>query len=356
MKTTIKFIAIAAFTVPALFIFTHRASLQTKTVETAGQKFKSIKVLTDMPADEMGKVMNMMSASLGVDCKFCHASNEADFEKEGFENKDTARQMLKMTFELNKNYFDGRPEINCNSCHQGKSHPQPSFPLLPTIQAPPLPQPEKRPTADQILTNYETARGGKAAIEAVKSREVKAQRVEADGKTTEEERVFQRGPKVAIETVYPGNYIVREVYDGKSAMKFGNGSPIDLKPDERTQIERDAQIFANVDLKTIYAELNYRYVDRVEGRDAYVVQATTADKIRETLYFDVQSGHLIRRVARTPTILGLWVYQVDYLDYKDFGGVKMPATINFAVPKIRWTRRVLDVKTNVRIDEAKFAK
>lgn len=357
MKNTIKFIAIAAFAVPALFIFTQRASLQTKpAVETAGQKFKSIKVLNDMPADQMGKVMNMMAASLGVDCKHCHASNDADFDKEGFEHKDAARQMLKMTFELNKNYFEGRPEINCNSCHQGKAHPQPSIPLVPTVQTPRPPQPEKKPTTDEILANYETARGGKAAIEAVKSREIKAQRVEPDGKTIEEERVFQSGAKVAIETLYPGNYIVREVYDGKSAMKLGNGSPIDLKADERTQIERDAQIFANVDLKSIYSELNYRFVDKIDGREVYVVQATTADKQREALYFDVQTGNLSRRVSRTPTILGFWVYQVDYLDYKDFGGVKMPATVNFAVPKIRWTRRVLEVKNNVKINEAVFGK
>ena len=74
-----------------------------------------------MPADQMGKVMNMMSASLGVNCKFCHASNDGDYEKEGFEHKDIARQMLKMTFEMNKNYFESRPEINCSTCHQGRA-------------------------------------------------------------------------------------------------------------------------------------------------------------------------------------------------------------------------------------------
>ena len=77
MKTKIKIILVAVFGLSALFLFVPKGELQTK-VETAGQKFKSIKVLNDMPADQMGKVMNMMSASLGVNCAFCHASNDAD--------------------------------------------------------------------------------------------------------------------------------------------------------------------------------------------------------------------------------------------------------------------------------------
>ena len=107
MKTKLKIIAVFTFAIFACFFFANSGNTQTKD-ETAGQRFKSIKVLNDMPADQMGKVMNMMSASLGVDCKFCHASNDGDYEKEGFEHKDMARKMLKMTFDLNKNYFEGK--------------------------------------------------------------------------------------------------------------------------------------------------------------------------------------------------------------------------------------------------------
>jgi Photosynthetic reaction centre cytochrome C subunit len=357
MKTKLKIFTILTFTAFAGVFLATQGNTQTKAVETAGQKFKSIKVLNEMPADQMGKVMNMMSASLGVNCKFCHASNDADFEKEGFEHKDAARQMLKMTFELNKNYFEGRPEINCNSCHQGKAHPQPSFPLAPVVQEQRPPQPEKKPTVDEILAKYETALGGKTGLSGVSSREIKAQRVEPDGKTFEEETVYQQGAKIAVRTVYPGkpeNYVVREVFDGANVAKFGNGSPIELKPDEAAQVKREAQLFANADIKSLYATLEFRFVDKIDGREVYLITATTADKQRERLYFDTQTGLLARRVAGTPTILGFFNYQVDYLDYKDFSGVKLPTTIKFAVPNIRWTRKVLEVKSNLKIDDAVF--
>lgn len=359
MKTKIKIITIFAFAFSACVFFATKGNTQTK-VETAGQKFKSIKVLNDMPADQMGKVMNMMSASLGVDCKFCHASNDGDYEKEGFEHKDMARKMLKMTFDLNKNYFDSRPEINCNTCHKGISHPQPSFPLKPTeVQERPK-QPDKKPTVEEILAKYETALGGKANLEKITSRQIKAQRIEPDGKTFEDEEILQKGAKMSVQTIYPskqyGDYVVKEIFDGVMAWKVGNKDNIELKTDETEQIKREAQIFANPNLKPIYQRVDFRSVDKIDGREVYLVVGSISETQRERLYFDVATGLLVRRAASTPTILGNFVYQVDYLDYKDFGGVKLPTTINFAVPNIRWTRKVLEVKNNVTIDDAKFVK
>lgn len=362
MKTKVKISVILLFLCGGAFLFTRAGQTQTSKTptETAGQKFKSIKVLNDMPADQMGKVMNMMAASLGVNCKFCHASNDGDYEKEGFEHKDMARQMLKMTFEMNKNYFEGRPEINCNSCHQGKSHPQASVPLAPLAVEPRPAQPEKKPTVEEILAKYETALGGKANLAKVTSREIIAQRVEPDGKTFETEEVLQKGAKMSVKTVYPskefGDYVVRELYDGATAAKFGNGSKIDLKADEIEQIKRESQVFANPNLKAIYPKMDFRFVDKIDGREAYVISATNADGTRERLYFDVGTGLLTRRVAQTPTVLGFFQFQVDYTEYKDFGGVKLATVIKYAVPNIRWTRRVLEVKNNAAIDDAKFTK
>jgi hypothetical protein len=349
MKLKIKLFAIISFTVFAGIFMAPSGNTQTKQVETAGQKFKSIKVLTDMPADQMGKVMNMMAASLGVQCKFCHASNDADYEKEGFEHKDMARKMLKMTFELNKNYFEGRPEITCNSCHQGKNHPQPTFPLKPVEQETRPAQPAVKPTVDGILAKYAAA-VGKGDI---KSRRITAQRIEPDGKTIEPEEVLQKGEKMAVKTTY-GTYVVREVYDGKTAMKFGNGDKIELKPDEMEQIKREAQIFANANLKAVYQKLEFRFLDRIDGREVYLLLATNADNSRERLYFDVQTGLLVRRVASAPTVLGNFQFQVDYNEYKDFGGVKIPTIVKFAVPNIRWTRKVLEVKINGLVEDLSF--
>ena len=359
MIKKLKIITIFTFALFAFVFFVPKGATQSKT-ETAGQKFKSIKVLNEMPADQMGKVMNMMSASLGVNCAFCHASNDGDYEKEGFEHKNIARQMLKMTFELNKNYFDGRPEINCNTFHQGKAHPKSTFPLNPVVQEERPAQPEKKPSVDEILAKYETALGGKANLAKITSRQIKAQRIEPDGKTLEDEEILQKSGKILIQTIYPSkqysDYVVKEIFDGTTVWKLGNGAEIRLKADESEQIKREAQLFANPNLKAIYPKMDFRSVDKIEGREVYIVLASISETERERLYFDVSTGLLVRRSASSPTILGNFVYQVDYKNYKDFGGVKLPTTIKFAVPNIHWTRKVLKVKNNVSIDDEEFVK
>ena len=365
MKTNIKIFTILVFASFACVFPVTKGNTQTKT-ETAGQKFKNIKVLNDMPADQMGKVMNMMSASLGVKCSFCHVSGEGDFEKDGKEEKETARGMIRMNFDFNKNYFGGRQEISCNTCHQGHAHPQSAInlnPVLPSLEnafsdKPAFP--EIKPPVDRILAKYETALGGKSNLAKITSRQITAQRVEPDGKTFETEEVLQKGSKMLVKTVYPskeyGDYVVTEIFDGNRAAKFGNGARIELKPDEIEQIKREAQIFANSNLKAIYPKMEFRSIVKIEGRDSFAISAITADNSREILYFDADSGLLTRRVAETPTVLGAFQYQVDYIDYKDFGGVKLPTVIKFAVPNIRWTRKILEVKNNVAIDDAKFMK
>lgn len=299
-----------------------------------------------MPADQLGKVMNMMSASLGVNCGFCHASNDGDFEKEGIEHKDTARKMMRMMFDLNKQYFNGRPEINCNTCHHGISHPQPSFPLARLAEQTARPkQPEKKPSPDDIINSYERALGGRVKLEKIDSRIINAIRVEPDGKTTEPETIWLKDGKYSSELKY-GLYVVREVFDGQTGQKFGMSEPIELKPDEAEQIKREGQMFWPANLRTVYPKIEFRSVERLDGREVYLLTGTTADGFRERLYFDVISGYLVRRTAATPTVFGNFVYQVDYLDYRKQGGVKMPMTTKYAVPNISWTRKIVSVKTN----------
>lgn len=354
MKQKIKIIVLLIFLCGSAVLFTRTGQMQTTQTQTliAGQKFKNIKVLNDMPADQMGKVMNLMSASLGVNCNFCHVGY--DFEKDGKEEKETAREMIRMTFELNKNYFGGRQEISCNTCHNGRAHPQ-SVPNLNLAKSEERPvQPKTLPTVEQVLDKYVSALGGRQNLEKITSRYIKANRVEPDG-TIEPEEVWQKSPdKYLLVTKYP-NYTVSEAFDGNQVWKRGNADEIVLKPDEIEQVKREAALFAPLRLAEIYQKMETVAVDKIDGREVYLVRATTAGILRERLYFDLQTGLLARRVASTPTVLGNFPYQVDYRDYKTFGAVKLPTTVCFAVPHVSWTRKVLDVKINQLIDDAKFA-
>ena len=350
MKYKLKALAIL-FSIPfvALVAFkTQSVTAQTK-VETAGQKFKNIKVLNDMPADQLGKVMNIAAASLGVKCDFCHVPDQ--WAKDEKKPKATAREMMKMMFEINKNHFKGRPEVTCNSCHNGREQPQNVANLMPVASDERPKQPDTKPTADQIIDKYLTALGGTAKLATVTSLQISATRVEPDGKT-EPETISFKTNKYAAATTY-GKFVVAEGYDGTAAWKRSDHT-INLKADESEQIKREAELFSPANLKAIYTKMDFRFVDRIDAREVNVVTATTAGGVRECLAFDVQTGLLVRRSAATQTVFGNFIYQVDYADYKAVGGVKMPMTFKYSMPGIRWTRKIVKVKVNAPVDDSKF--
>ena len=93
----------------------------------------------------------------------------------------------------------------------------------------------------------------------------------------------------------------------------------------------------------------------INKRDNNVVQGNGPRGLVATLYFDRETGLLTRvvRYARTP--IGRAPTQIDYSDYRDVEGIKVP---------FRWTMGWLDgldtyelteVKLNTPIDAAKFA-
>src|SRR5437016_5561498 len=105
------------------------AAPQEKTVE---QTRKNIKVLTGLPDSQLIPVMNFFAASMGRRCNFCHVNNNGqwDYPADTKPEKNTAREMIKMVFDLNKNNFKGQLQVACYTCHRGSNQPQ-SIPTLP---------------------------------------------------------------------------------------------------------------------------------------------------------------------------------------------------------------------------------
>src|SRR5580658_11119313 len=95
------------------------------TPKLAEDQFKNIKVLKGVPADQIFPSMQFITASLGVECEYCHVRGEKglDFEKDDKKTKVTARKMMEMMFAVNKDNFEGHREVTCYSCHRGAADP-----------------------------------------------------------------------------------------------------------------------------------------------------------------------------------------------------------------------------------------
>jgi hypothetical protein len=83
--------------------------------------FMNIQVLKGVPADRFPLIMSMFSASLGVDCRHCHAE---DFSSDEKPEKLKARKMLGMARGILQEFYGGQGPVGCFTCHQGKVKPE----------------------------------------------------------------------------------------------------------------------------------------------------------------------------------------------------------------------------------------
>src|SRR5580704_18266489 len=94
----------------------------------AEEQFKNIQVLKGVPADQVIPTMQFMTASLGVECEFCHV--QGAFDKDDKKPKQTARKMIEMMFAINADNFDRHREVTCYSCHHGSLEPLATPPVM----------------------------------------------------------------------------------------------------------------------------------------------------------------------------------------------------------------------------------
>jgi hypothetical protein len=87
-----------------------------------------------------------------------------------------------------------------------------------------------------------------------------------------------------------------------------------------------------------------------------VVQGIGPRGLLVTLYFDRQSGLLLRELRFSNSPIGRVPTQIDFADYRDVNGIKLPFRITYAWLDGRDSIVLNDIKTNVPIDEAKFAR
>lgn len=87
----------------------------------AGEVYRNIQVLKNLPADQLPPTMMSFAASLGVQCEFCH---DKERYKDVKPQKATARKMLRMVLALNKQDITGTGYVTCNSCHHGRPSPK----------------------------------------------------------------------------------------------------------------------------------------------------------------------------------------------------------------------------------------
>jgi photosynthetic reaction center cytochrome c subunit len=333
----------------------------------AEEQFKNIQVLKGIPADQLFPTMQFIAASLGVECDFCHVPNA--FEKDDKKPKQTARKMMQMMFAINKDNFDGHREVTCYSCHRGNAKPL-AIPAVMTEEPkegagePHGPENEAQvnestknagPTADQILEKYVQAAGGAAAIDKVTSR-VMSGTISFGGRSLPID-IYSKDPDKRISFTHMAEGDSVTAFNGQEGWLGTPGRPPrEMHGSDLDGASIDADLHLATHLKRMFSAMEVRGSEKIDDHETYVVVGQREGKPPIQLYFDEQSGLLVRLVRYGETALGWLPTQIDYADYRDMDGVKVPYRWTLARPSGRFTIQVSELKQNVPVDDAKFAK
>ncbi|HLK06284.1 MAG TPA: c-type cytochrome [Candidatus Angelobacter sp.] len=325
----------------------------------AEQVFKNIQVLKGTPANQVVPAMQFIGNSLGVECEFCHVRGA--FEKDDKKPKQTARQMIQMQMAINRDNFKGEREVTCFSCHRG-AHDPAGVPII-SDEEPKRPAVEgiiTAPAADaaeKIIDHYIEAVGGAEAIQKITSRVEKG--TISFGPQHLPVEVLAKAPNKRISMVHTPNGDNITAFDGHAGW-IGNPGPRpsrDMSEPENEAFGFDSTFYLPTELKKMFAQFRVRpAADKIGGHDVYQLIGANPGKPPMRLFFDKESGLLVRSVRYADTPLGRNPTQVDYADYREQDGVKVPFQWTVARPLGRFTIQITELQQNVPVDDKKFEK
>lgn len=213
------------------------------------------------------------------------------------------------------------------------------------------------PTADQLVSNYVKAVGGTAALEKVKSRVTKGT-VDPGVGTLFTLELKEKAPDKSLSVVdVPEQGHVKQGFDGKIAWdSTPNQGVQELSGAMLAAVRRNSQFHRWLRMTELFGKLEVAGTVKVGERDAYVMEATPAEGYAEKFYFDTETGLLVKRDYKLDAPGGMISFESFYEDYREVDGLKLPFALRRVGPDNVLLLKFTEIKHNVELDDAQFAK
>ena len=350
--------------------------------KTAAETFKNLQVLGDLkgsPSPELWDTMQVFAGSLSVSCNYCHVAQGGPFDSDANKTKLIARNMIKMTRAINENNFGGRRVVTCNTCHQGSPHPKATpSPWDRTAEqmvaysksVPPArndtaaassahsttESAASLPDVDQIMASYRRAVGS----QSLKS-------VHMSGLAAD----LNRGSRPRdVLVVFPDKILLstsgaQQIVNGDRGWLLTPQARTDLQPGVIAALRDFATLLQPVKYEKSDVSRKVTSVETIGGRAYYVVEshpgrvrptgpANSYPDAVERLFFDVQTGLLLKDQVTIETPFGTRVEETSFEDYRDVGGLKLPYLIVTHYMEDENLFKISEIQANVDVDPAKF--
>ena len=211
-----------------------------------------------------------------------------------------------------------------------------------------------QPTVDEILSKYVQALGGAEAYHKLKTRVMKGViHITGTGEAGSIE-VYEKAPNKGTSTTFiPGDSPATRGTNGTTGWYVDPDSgPQDVTGGDLEPLKRQFDFYREIRLKEIYPQMVFQGTATVNGRQAYVTEATLDDGRSLKYFFDSDTGLLIRRDLASPD----GVQQSFLNDYQEVEGVQYPFEVRVADPELEIVIQYTEIRHNLPIEDLKFEK
>ena len=332
--------------------------------------FTNIQVLRGIPVDEFMGTMGFFATATGLNCTDCHVDESGgSWERYADDNelKQTARRMVLMMNAINRTNFGGRQVVTCVTCHRGNSRPtvMPSIDLLyseppPDEPGDPFVQFPGQPTPDEVLDKYIVALGGMDRAASLTSFVAKGTHMGFDDVEPAPLELFATAPGQRSAIVHGFIGDTTTTFDGREGWIAAppTDKPVPLlmiTGQELEGVKLEAELLFPARIKQTLSNWRVGLPVILGDREAVPVQGTTAGGGVATLSFDSETGLLLRLTRYAESPVGRLVTRIDYGDYRDVAGLKMPFRWTVSWLSGRSTFELTEVQPNATVDPVRFA-
>lgn len=215
------------------------------------------------------------------------------------------------------------------------------------------------PSADQILDRYVAASGGRAAWQKLHSRVSKGTIDVPAMNLSGTVEMREKAPNRLIVTVSMAGAVFSQGFDGTVGWSQDPQNGLrEQKGGELAETKREADFYHPLNFRQLYSKILVAGTEKLGDRSAYEVDATPVEGGEpDKVYFDVLTGLPIRAITQHhDPDGGVEEFQEDFEDYRTVDGIKIPFTIHQSNLQAAFTIKLDEVRHNVELDDAQFAK
>jgi len=216
------------------------------------------------------------------------------------------------------------------------------------------------PAVDEIFDKYLQALGGRAQLATLTSYAAKGTSTPfGDAGKGYPSEVYAKAPDQLATIVHQQEGDMARTFDGREGYFLLPLTVVEEYPWTGGALEGaklEAELAFPAQIKTTLSNWRVGFSTTVNGVDVRVVQGTGAAGMVATLYFEKESGLLVRLIRYSNSAVGRVPTQIDFSDYRAVAGVMMPFKWSYSWLSGRDDFVLTDVQPNVAIDHAKFSK